>query len=160
MSKKLLIFFGVLALMLTGTAKAGTVEDEKAIRALNDVFAQGMVKKDPKLRASVFLEDATLLPANAGFLTGREAIEKHFQSEVPSITENSKTTFSDYRFRFINRDLAFVDTELTVNNIIGLDGKLYDAVRVNIVFTAVRRGGKWLIQDERTHFVSMPPAAT
>jgi uncharacterized protein (TIGR02246 family) len=145
------------AVILAGKAQGSPIDDEIAIRALNEVFAQGMVKKDPKLRASVFLEDATLLPPNAGFLTGREAIEKHFQSEVPSFTENSKATFSDYRFRFINRDLAFVDTELTVNNIIGPDGKLYDAVRVNIVFTAVRRGGKWLIQDERTHFEPMAP---
>jgi len=66
--------------MVAGIAQGSTTDDEKAIRALNEVFAQGMVKKDPKLRASVFLEDATLLPPNAGFLTGREAIEKQFSN--------------------------------------------------------------------------------
>ena len=79
MSKLALIL--AAAVMVAGNAQGSTANDERAIRALNEVFAQGMVKKDPQLRASVFLEDATLLPPNTGFLTGREAIEKHFQSE-------------------------------------------------------------------------------
>jgi hypothetical protein len=34
-----------------------TAEDERAIRVLNETFAQGMVKKNSKLRASLWLED-------------------------------------------------------------------------------------------------------
>lgn len=154
---KNLVLVVAVALMVAGKAQGTTAEDEKAIRALNETFAQGFVKKDPKLRASIFLEDATLVPPNAGFLAGRDAIEKHFQTEVGSVTENSKVTFSDYRFRFVKPDVAFVDTELTFDNVIGPDGKLHDGVRVSVALTAVRRGGKWLIQDERAHFEPMAP---
>jgi uncharacterized protein (TIGR02246 family) len=159
MKKKVLVLFAALALTLTLTVKAGTTDDEKAIRALNEVFAQGMVKKDPKLRASLWLEDGTLVPPNAGFLSGRDAIEKYFQSEVGSITDSSKVMFSNYRFRFITRDAALVDADLAINNVIGPGGKLTAVVSVSVVFTAVRRGGKWFIQDERAHFAPMPPAA-
>jgi uncharacterized protein (TIGR02246 family) len=137
------------ALVLGANARGATADDEKAIRALSETFAQGMVKKDSKLRASLWLEDGTLVPPNARFLSGRDAIEKYFQLEVQFITENSKATFSDYRFRFVKPDVAFVDTELTLNNIIGPNGKLLDEVRVSVALTAVRRGGKWFIQDER-----------
>jgi len=53
--------------------------------------------------------------------------------------------------------VAFVDAELTLNNIMGPDGKRLDEVRVSVALTAVRRAGKWLIQDERTHFEPMVP---
>jgi len=36
------------ALVLGANARGSTADDEKAIRALNETFAQGMVKKDSK----------------------------------------------------------------------------------------------------------------
>jgi len=125
------------ALVLSAGARGGTADDEKAIRALNEAFAQAMVKKESKLRASLWLEDGTLVPPNAGFLSGRDTIEKYFQSEAQFITETSRATFSGYRFRFVKPDVAFVDTELTLNNITGPDGKLLAEVRVSVVLTAV-----------------------
>jgi hypothetical protein len=53
--------------------------------------------------------------------------------------------------------VAFVDTVLTLNNIIGPDGRLLDEVRVSLALTAVRRAEKWFIQDERAHFEPMAP---
>jgi len=153
----------VAALLLINTKYGGAKmqdgnrDDEKAIKALNETFAQGFVRKDPKLRASIFIQDATLVPPNAGFLSGRDTIEKHFQTEVGSVTENSKVTFSDYRFRFVKPDVAFVDTELTFDNVIGPDGKVHEGVRVSVALIAVRHGGKWFIQDERAHFEPMAP---
>ncbi len=68
-------------------------------------------------------------------------------------------TFSNYRFRFITQDAAFVDADITINNVSGPDGKLHEVLPVSVVFTAVRQGGKWFIQDERAHFKPMPPTA-
>jgi uncharacterized protein (TIGR02246 family) len=138
-------------------AKAGTSEDEKEIRALQDLFAKGIMAKDAKLRASMFAADAALVPPTGGFFQGREAIEKDFEQESASITDQTKASFADYRFRFITGDAAFVDANLTINNILGADGKPIPTAKVSVVFTAVRRGGKWFIQDERAHFVPMTP---
>jgi hypothetical protein len=84
-------------------------------------------------------------------------MEKHFEQESASITDQTKASFANYRFRFITRHAAFVDANLTINNILGPDGKLIPVAKVSVVFNAVRSGGKWLIQDERAQFVPMTP---
>ena len=131
-------------------------EDEAAIRGLQDIFAIGLGTKDPRKRASIWADDGTLVPPNAGFVKGRAAIEKHFELEVPSITENSKAEFSDYRFSFATPDLAFVDAELTIRNIVGPDQMVHPVVPVRVVFLAERRGSKWWIRDERAFFSPGP----
>lgn len=136
--------------------KPDASQDEQAIRALNDVFVRGLLNRDPKLRASVWTEDGTVVPPNAGFCRGREAIEKHFETEVGSVTDSSKATFTNYRFRFITPDVAFLDAELILNNILGPDGRIHPVVPIGIVFTAVWQHGAWFIQDERAHFLPMP----
>ncbi len=156
--KNVLAVVAVLILMPVGKSIAATTDDEKAIRALNDVFTEGFVKKDAKLRASIWLEEGTLVPPTGGFFQGRDAIEGDFQKEIASVTDSSSMTFSNYRFRFITRDCALVDTEVLIRNVKSPDGKLVPVLNVSIVFTAVRRGTKWFVQDERAHFV--PPPAT
>lgn len=128
--------------------------EEQAIRDLNDVFARGFLTKNAKLRASIWTEDGTLVPPQGGFFQGLEAIEKDFEQEIPSVTDTSRMTFSNYRFRFITRDVVFVDADIVINNVMGPDGKLHAILPVSMVFTAVRRGGKWFIQDERAHFTA------
>jgi hypothetical protein len=55
----------------------------------------------------------------------------------------------NFRFRFITADAAFVDAEITLNNVMGLDGKLHTVLPIKVVFTSVRRGEKRFIEDER-----------
>jgi uncharacterized protein (TIGR02246 family) len=140
--------------MLTTTGRATQTQDEAAIKALNETFVAGFLAKDPKERASIWADDGTLVPPNAGYMKGRDAIEKHFGIEVPSITESSKAEFSNYRFDFLTPNLAFVDADLTVNNIMGPDQKLVPVILVKVVFVAERREGRWWIRDERAHFAS------
>ena len=94
-------------LFLSARARVGTAADEQAIRALNEVFAEGFVKKDAKLRASIWTKDGTVAPPTGGFFQGRDAIEKDFQQETAAVTNSSRMTFSNYRFRFITRDCRF-----------------------------------------------------
>jgi uncharacterized protein (TIGR02246 family) len=138
-------------------AMADRQQDEAAIKALNDTFAAGFVAKDPVKRASVWADDGTLVPPNAGLLQGRAAIEKHFTMEVPSVTAKSTADFSNYRFDFLTATLAFVDADLTIANILGPDKKLHRMIPVKVVFLAERRGDKWWIRDERAYFPPPPP---
>ena len=87
-----------------------------------------------------------------GFFRGRAAIESHFVTEASSITSASEARFSEYRFRFITPDLAFVDTMLTLKNVQGPGGSVQPTVSIVIAFTAIRQGDRWSIQDERAHF--------
>jgi uncharacterized protein (TIGR02246 family) len=129
--------------------KTDTAQDEREIRTLKEVFATGFLKKDTKLRASIWTEDGTVTPPAGGFFQGRDAMEKHFETEAASVTDSSRMSFSNFRFRFITADAAFVDAEITLNNVTGPDGKLHAVLPIKVVFTSVRRSGKWFIEDER-----------
>lgn len=146
--------------MTSMTVPAMRTEDEQAIRALQDIHMRGILTKDPQLRASTWTEDGTVAPPQGGFFRGRAAMARHFETELPSINNNSNASMSDYRFRFLTDDVAFVDALLTLNNIIGPDGQLHSAVKVSLAFTAVRKNGKWLVQDERAHFLAAMPVET
>jgi uncharacterized protein (TIGR02246 family) len=126
--------------------------DERAIRALRDTFGKALLSRDAKLRASIWTEDGSVVPPQGGLFQGRAQMAKHFETEGASITRDSKVTFTDYRFRFINRDTAFVDAALELNNVFGPDGKVHPLIPITVTFTAVRQGGMWFIQDERAHF--------
>ena len=41
-------------------------QHKAAIRGLKDLFAKGIVTKDPKLRASIWTQDGTLVPPTGG----------------------------------------------------------------------------------------------
>lgn len=151
--KGLAIALAAIALFTGPNVKAGTSQDEKEILALQDLFAKGIMTKDAKLRASIFAKDATLVPPTGGFFQSPEEIERDFERESASITDQTKASFANYRFRFITRDAAFVDADLTISNILAPDGKTVPVAKVSVVFTVVRRAGKWRIQDERAHFV-------
>jgi uncharacterized protein (TIGR02246 family) len=130
--------------------------DEKIIRGLLETFAQALLSGDAKRRASIWTDDGTVAPPQGGLFQGREAMAKHFETETRSIRPDSKANFSNYRFRFINSDTAFVDAELTLNNVLGPDGAVAPAVCITVASTAVRQGKDWRIQDQRAHFASRP----
>ena len=132
--------------------------DERAIRGLKNTFCKALLSGDARLRASVWAEDGTVVPPQGGLFQGRDAMARHFETERASITRDSTASFTDYRFRFINRDTALVDATLELRNVFGPDGKVAPRVSIAITFTAVRKASEWLIQDERAHF-SAPAAA-
>jgi uncharacterized protein (TIGR02246 family) len=143
----------VFAPMFAG-APADQASDEEAIRALKEVFAAALLAKDAKRRASIWAGDGTVSPPQGGLYRGRADIERHFATEAASITPQSTAKFSNFVFRFINRDTAFVDADLTLGNVLGPDGQMHDVVSLSVAFMAVRKDGTWFVQDERAHFNS------
>ena len=136
----------------------GTEQDESAIRSLKETFARAFLAKDARLRASTWAEDGTVTPPQGGLYRGREAMAKHFETEAASVTPTSRLVFSNYRFRFITPDVAFVEADLTLDDVVGPDGTVR-AVLLGVVFTAVRRDGAWLVLDERASVKSPNDAA-
>jgi hypothetical protein len=45
---------------------------------------------------------------------------------------------------------------IVINNLKGPDGELHALLPISIVFTAIRQGDRWFIQDERAHFTVGP----
>jgi len=143
----------------TGSASAGQARDEAAVRALGDTFAKAFVQKNAELRASIFAEDGTFVTPRGDFLQGRVAMVKDFGPEAQqAVNGTTQAAFSNYRVRFIKRDVAVVDALLTVHNANGPDGTIIPAIPVIFLYVAVRHADRWLIEDGRTHFAAAPPS--
>jgi uncharacterized protein (TIGR02246 family) len=143
----------------TGYASAGETQDEIAVRALGDTFANAFVQKNAELRASTFAEDGTFVTPQGDFLQGRVEMAKDFGPEAQhAVNGTTQAAFSNYRVRFIKTDVAVVDALLTVRNVTGPDGTIIPVVPVNFFYVAVRHGDKWLIQDGRANFAAAPPS--
>ena len=97
-----------------------------------------------------------MVPPQGGFFQGRAAMEKHFDTESASVRDGAQMSFSNYRFRFITPQLAFVDADLTLNNVLGPDGNVHEVLAIGVVFTAVKQEGTWFLQDERAYFKPVP----
>src|SRR2546425_8395307 len=148
-----------LVIGVIGSASAGQAQDEAAVRALGDNFANAFVQKNAELRASLFAENGTFVTPVGDFLQGRVAMVKDFGPEAEqAVNRSTQAAFSNYRIRFIKHDVAVVDALLTVRNVNGPDGTIIPVIPVNFFFVAVRHGDRWLIQDGRAHFAFAPPS--
>jgi uncharacterized protein (TIGR02246 family) len=152
--------FLAFALVIGAAGSASAGEDrEGAVRALGDTFANALIQKNAELRASIFAEDGTFVTPQGDFLQGRAAMVKDFGPEAQqAVNESTQAAFTNYRVRFIKRDVAVVDALLTVRNVNGPNGTIIPEVPVNFFFVAVRRADRWLIQDGRSHFAAAPPS--
>ncbi len=147
-----------LVIGVTGSASAGEAQDEAAVRALGDSFAKAFVQKNAELRASLFAQDGTFVTSQGDFLQGRVAMVNDFGPEAQqAVNGNTQAAFSNYRIRFINRDVAVADALLTVHNVNGPGGRVIPVIPINFFYVAVRHGGQWLIDDGRAHFAPAPP---
>jgi uncharacterized protein (TIGR02246 family) len=59
-------------------APAGRSDDEKAIRATIDAFAQAFQKGDAQAIAQLFTEDGEAVDPDGGTIQGREALQEHY----------------------------------------------------------------------------------
>jgi len=148
-----------LGIGATGPASASQAQDEAAVRALGDTFAEAFVQKNAELRASIFAEDGTFVTPRGDFLQGRVAMVKDFGPEAQqAVNGTTQAAFTNYRVRFIKPDVAVVDALLTVHNASGPEGTIIPAIPVIFFYVAVRHADRWLIQDGRTHFAAAPPS--
>jgi uncharacterized protein (TIGR02246 family) len=143
----------------TGSAIAGDAQDEGAIRGLGDGFASAFVHKDPQRRASLFVEDGTFVTPPGDYLQGRSAMVQDFGAEAQAINNTTTATFSNYRVRFIDRDVAAVDARLTVRNANGPNGSIIPVIPIDFYYVAVHQADRWLIQDGRAHFAPTPASS-
>jgi uncharacterized protein (TIGR02246 family) len=149
-------FAGLALLAAAGSANADEARNEAAIRALGDNFAKAFLQKNPDLRASLFLEDGTFVTPQGDFMQGHAAMVKDFGAEAQAVNDNTQAAFSNYRIRFVKRDVAAVDALLTLRNVTGPDGTNIPVIPVNFFYVAVHHGNQWLIEDGRAHFAPAP----
>ena len=65
-------------------------EDRKAINEVNKRFMKGFVKGDASITASVYVEDAVLLPPGGDMINGKKAIEEFWGGAMSSGVKEAK----------------------------------------------------------------------
>ena len=142
----------------SSSVSAASAADEGAVRALSQNFAKDFLQKNPTARASLFVQDGTIVLPPGVFLRGRGAMVEDFSQESQQLVNSAtRVTFSNYRFRFVKPDVAVVDALLTARNLNGGNGKVIPQTLVDFSYVAVRQGNRWLIEDARLHFAPAQP---
>lgn len=101
---------GAVAPPSSAQTPTGTPEDEAAIRKILAQFEEAFEKRDPKLYASVFAEDADWENAFGGREHGRANIEERLTG-VYQMFQQAQQTIKEIRICFVTPDVAVADVD-------------------------------------------------
>jgi uncharacterized protein (TIGR02246 family) len=123
-------------------SRQGQSEDEKAIRAVDDVFVRDYNRGDSKALAALFTEDAEVVEADGPRYRGRDLIEKGL-ADTFAASKGAKIAFEIEAIRFPNPDVAEEEGRSVVTPEKGAPvSRLYTVLYV-------KRDGHWLISGVR-----------
>jgi uncharacterized protein (TIGR02246 family) len=159
------LFFSVIAAACAepppkpaAQAPAPTASAEEAIRALGRSFDAAWQKKDPRARAGLFAEDATLINPFGMRADGRPAIEKVFTVETATIANGTTHRFGQMKVKFLDPDNALVDADNAIDGLKTPDGKEAPPLEYHLVAVASRAEGGWRWSAGRPYAFMPPPA--
>ncbi|HXN42225.1 MAG TPA: SgcJ/EcaC family oxidoreductase [Myxococcaceae bacterium] len=146
---------------LTGAADgrepSGSIEDEKAIRALGPALSsQCWARSDAKACAAFWAEEGSLVTPNGSRIDGQGEIEKLLDKDLKGLFKGSTSQCTVQTIQWLKPDAAFVDIEQVVTGLTRPDGGVAREQTIQLAATVVRRSGRWLIADARS-FILLPP---
>jgi uncharacterized protein (TIGR02246 family) len=114
--------------------------DEKAIRAVDDVFISNYNQGNTKVLAALFTEDAEVVEPNGDRYHGRGLIEQSFTDTFAGM-KGAKIAFEIEGIRFLSPDVAKEEGRSLITPAKGApESRLY-----TVLF--VKREGRWLISS-------------
>ncbi len=131
---------------IQGTQSAAPVtrsEDEKAVRAANEAFAQAFQKNDAKAIASLFTEDGEAIDAEGLAIQGRRALEDHYAARFA----DSPGIKIEPTIESIKVIAPGVVRETGRTQVVTSDGETADAGKFAAIY--VKNNGQWLLASVR-----------
>jgi ketosteroid isomerase-like protein len=126
----------------------GTGELRDQIAAANEVFMQVFGRGDAAGLAALYTEDGQLLPPNAGFMTGKEAIQAFWQGAMDMGIKGAKLEIGEVE------DHGETAIEVSKFTLSGEEGQVLDEGKYIVIWKRV--GGQWKLH--RDIFNSSKPA--
>lgn len=123
-------------------------EIREAIEAANEVFVETFGKGDAAGLAALYTEGGQLLPPNAGFQTGRQALQTFWQGAIDAGLEEAKLETLEVE--------PHGDTAIEVGKYTLYVGGGQEADAGKYIVVWKREGGKWRLH--RDIFNSSKPA--
>jgi uncharacterized protein (TIGR02246 family) len=126
----------------TDATRPAQSADEKAIRAVDDVFISNYNKGDSKALAALFTDDAEVVEPNGDRYQGRAPIEQSF-ADTFAAQKGIKLAFEIEGIRLLSPDVAKEDGRSLITPATGApESRVY-----TVLF--VKRDGHWLISSVR-----------
>jgi uncharacterized protein (TIGR02246 family) len=153
----------VLVVLLSAAAPAiaadavTTGKDADAIRKSTEEFFAAWNRKDIPGLVAHWTADATVLDPTGRVAHGRAELEAMF-TEAHAAAGDTVERLVSFSARFIRKDLAWVDVDLTVDNARGADGAPMPPVKYHLVGLVQKVGGQWLWSEGRPYPLLSPPA--
>ncbi len=146
------------ALLVAGTVLASD-SAEKAINARTDEFLAAWKRDDGAAMAQVYLKEADIITPFGRRANGRQEIEKLFSDEHTTFLKGTTLSISTRSYRFPAKDVAIVDWDATITNIVGPDGAAVPAQPLHSTMVWMERSGKWWVMAARPAFAAPMPGA-
>ena len=156
--------FAAVSLVLLSAAPAIAADavssgrDADAIRKATEDFFAAWNRKDIPGLVSHWTADATVLDPTGRAAHGRAELETMF-AEAHAAAGDSVERLASFSARFLRKDLAWVDVDLTVDNVRGADGAAMPQVKYHLVGLVQKVAGQWLWSEGRPYPLLPPPAA-
>jgi uncharacterized protein (TIGR02246 family) len=147
-----------LLLMLLALARVGSVEDERAIRAIGPELSSRWNRGDAKACAALWTEEGSLVTPDGTRVDGRDQIEQLFARDFEKLFKGSRGQYTVQVIDWFKPDAAFVDMELALSGLTRPGGKPGRDQTVQMVASIVKQRGRWLLANVRS-FVLLPPPA-
>jgi uncharacterized protein (TIGR02246 family) len=132
-------------------------KDVEAIRKSTEDFFAAWNRKDIPSLVSHWTADATVLNPTGSVAHGRAELETMF-AEAHAAAGDTVERLVSLSARFLRKDLAWVDVDMTVDNIRGADGATLAQVKYHLVGLVQKVGGQWLWSEGRPYPLIPPPA--
>ncbi len=132
-------------------------QDEAAIKALNDRFATAWNNGDSKTMSMAYTKDGCLIDPFGREARGRAAVDSLLSLTVNSFLKSTTTRFDIGYIRFLKQDVAFVDATQTINGAMSPEGTPLPEIKLHLVLSLIKNGGKWWYVDARPYqFMASP----
>lgn len=116
---------------------------EAAIRATDEAFAAAWNKHDAKAMAATWAKDGDLINPFGRVAKGRAEIETMIQDEHSKAMKQSTYSPGTISIRFIEPEIAFVETDVEISGITGADGSTAPPLKVHVNRVVQKKDGKW-----------------
>ena len=149
----------VTALLFAAPALAqkGGAKDEEAIKAVVNGFVDGWNKHDAKVLTGAFADDGSVINPGGRVARGKAEIEKLFTEEQAGpMLKDSTMAMTVSNTRMVKPDVAFIDIDADLAGMKSPDGKPMPG-KHHIAVVAVKKAGKWLLEDIRPYMFAWPP---
>ncbi len=151
------VLAAAVAAVLISAVGFAKESNEQQIRARTDAFAEAWNKHDTAAMTAFWSFDGDLINPSGRRAKGMTEIQKLFTEEHSAAMKQSTYKTNSMSIRFIEPDLALVDSDVELSGVAAPDGTTA-TIKPHVVTLWRKSGGQWWVVSARAYNYLPPPA--